>query len=426
MTDTTTEPDGAPRLAVLDILRGIAILGILFMNINDMGGAIWASLGDPRHFGWSDADRTAWWLREVIANGTARCLLEMLFGAGLVILAERTGAARYYRRTLILIGFGLVHVVVLLWPGDILHTYGIAALIAFPLRRLRARWLIAIGLIPALMQLGGGGLGYYQAVQARDAVAAIEARTHAGTPPMSADDKVLNTAYLANRAHARAEAAIAAHVAAEDKARTGSAAAWAKAQWGFFVHIESRGFEMIFVIEAVSVMLIGAGLFKLGVLQGLRSRRTYVAMTLAGYAIGLTLRGIAARETLRFDTAPKISGATQEIARVAMTLGHVGLVNLIVATAIGAWALRPFAAAGRTALSIYILQTIVALWILFPPFGLALYGTLGWAELMATALAIDLVLLIAAILYLRRFTIAPVEWAWRSLAAGERLPWRRA
>ena len=46
------EPDGAPRLAVLDILRGIAILGILFMNINDMGASMEGSGYDARLLGW--------------------------------------------------------------------------------------------------------------------------------------------------------------------------------------------------------------------------------------------------------------------------------------------------------------------------------------------------------------------------------------
>lgn len=423
MTETT-EPDGAPRIPVLDILRGIAILGILFMNINDMGGAIWASLGDPRHFGWSESDRAVWWMREVVANGTARCVLQMLFGAGIVILAKRVSTAHYYRRNLILIGLGLVHVFVLLWPGDILHTYGIAALVAFAFRRLPAHGLIAIGLAPALLQLAGGGIGYHQAVRTHAAATAIETRMRAGTPPTSADNAILNTEYRATVQHARTRARIAANVIAEDRARRGGFGEWARAQWGFFAHIETHGFEPIFVIEAISVMLLGAGLFKLGIMQGSRSRAFYGAMTLAGYVIGVPLRIAGAAETLLIDDAPRLSMATAEVARIAMTIGHVGLVNLFVGTAIGAAASRPFAAAGRTALSIYILQTLIALWVLFPPFGFAFYGRMDWTMLLATALAIDIALLLAAMLYLRRFAIGPVEWAWRSLVEWRALPWR--
>ena len=106
-------------------------------------------------------------------------------------------------------------------------------------------------------------------------------------------------------------------------------------------------------------------------------------------------------------------------------LGHMGLVNLLLATATGAPLLRPFVAAGRTALTVYIAQTLLCLWVLYPPWGFALYGKQGWAALMLTALAIDLALLAGATWWMQDFAIAPVEWAWRSIIAGRRLPFRR-
>jgi len=426
------EPDGAPRIAVLDILRGIAILAILFMNINDMGGSLWASFGDIRHLGWTRADRIAWWLREVVANGTARCMLEMLFGAGMVILTDRAAQAagarvvmkRYYARNLLLFAFGLVHIFILLWPGDILHTYGLAALVAFLFRRLRPRLLLTIGLVAAVMQLAGGGYGYVRATQVRAQVASIEAARAAGRPVTAADRAVLATAATRAAKRAKTKAEDAAKTVAEDKARTGSFASWAAFQWSVVVYFETHGFELLFVWEAASVMLIGAALYRLGILQGARSHAFYVRMMLLGYAIGIPLRVIGAAEQMRFDDAPRTIWATTEIARQAMTLGHIGLVNVLVATLLGARLLRPFVAAGRTALTLYVLQTILCLWILFPPFGLALYGRFGWAGLMGIALAVDVALLWFALVYTRHYSIAPVEWAWRSLLERRWLPWR--
>ena len=108
-----------------------------------------------------------------------------------------------------------------------------------------------------------------------------------------------------------------------------------------------------------------------------------------------------------------------------MTLGHVGLINLLVTTGFGAALLRPFVAAGRTALSIYIAQTMICLWVLYPPFMLALYGKMTWGPLMVTAFLINAILLIGANLWVRRYDIAPVEWAWRSLLERRVLPWRK-
>ncbi len=434
MTDqtiiSTTEPDGAPRIAVLDILRGVAILGILFMNVNDMGQSF--TNPDIRHLGWSGADRIAWWTRAILADGTARALLEMLFGAGMVILTERLARdaddglvrQRYYWRNAVLFAFGIAHMFVLLWPGDILHTYAVAALVAFWFRRLRPRWLITLGLLAAMLQLGGAGFfGVYQPLQARAEVAALTAKREAGTALDKAQTKTLKDAAdtAAKRAKARAEHA--AEVAAEDKARSGSSADWVKAQLAKSVDRLGIG-ELFAIWESAGTMLIGAALFKLGLLQGARSRAFYLRLTLAAYAVALPLRTLGAYESTRFTDAPHVSWATGEFARLATTLGHIGLIQLLLGTMLGARLLRPFVAAGRTALTIYVAQTIAFLWILFPPFGFALYGRLSWMPMMLVSAALDLALLWAANVYVRHFRIAPVEWAWRSIVERRRLPFR--
>lgn len=434
---TAAEPDGAPRIAVLDIMRGIAILGILFMNINDMGASLYASFDDLRHLGWSATDQAAWWLREVLANGTARCLLEMLFGAGMVILTDRAAdkasgwaiMGRYYVRNLILFAFGLVHVFILLWPGDILHTYGIAALVAFLFRRLRPRWLIVIGLSLAVLSLTlGGYFGYYQALQTRAQVAAIQANVTAGKPISAADKKVLANDAKAKKERAKAKAKSKADIAAEDAARSGSGTflSWAAMQWHVIIELEMNFLEILFVWEASSVMLIGAALYKLGILQGRRPRNFYLWLTVIAYAVALPLRiwgGFAL--TAPPGTGPHLAPMAYEVARLTMTLGHVGLINLLVTTGTGAALLRPFVAAGRTALTIYIAQTMICLWVLYPPFMLGLYGKMTWGPLMVTAFVIDAALLLGANWWVRRYDIAPVEWAWRSLIERRALPWRK-
>ncbi len=431
-TTSPAEPDAAPRIAVLDILRGLAILGILFMNVADMGGSIVAASFDVRHLGWSSADRVAWWLREVLVGGTARAMLELLFGAGMVILTDRADrlmddrAVRrsYGSRNLVLFAFGLIHVFVLLWPGDILHTYAIAATIAVLFRRQTARTLLAIGLACALWQLTISGIAYQQTQAERAEAALVATKRDAGTALSPADRRIAALAIERQRAAAVVRADTRAEIAREDEARTGSVATWARAAWRYFVDLQRDGIEALFVWQSASVMLIGAALFKLGILQGGRSRRWYVAAMMAGYPLGLALRIVGAAETIAPDDAPRTIWATYEIARLATALGHLALVNLLVSTATGARLLRPFAAAGRAALTIYIAQTLICLWILFPPFALAWYGRLGWAQLMLVAFAVDLLLLIAAIAWFRRFAIAPVEWAWRSLVETRPLPWR--
>ncbi|OYY66843.1 DUF418 domain-containing protein [Sphingomonas sp. 28-62-11] len=436
------EPDGAPvvapvrtpRVAVVDILRGIAIIGILFMNINDMGQSLYASSDDIRHLGWRPWDQAAWWLREVLANGTARCLLEMLFGVGMVILTDRfaTEASewavlrRYYVRNIVLFLFGVIHMYILLWPGDILHSYGLAALVAVFARSWRPHWLLTLGLSLAFFQLlGGGYFGYYQSVVRKAEIAAIEQRVQAGQKISPADRKLLKKSAENKAERAKDNAESTAQIAAEDKGRSGDTWSWVNTQ---IVVSRDRfpAFMEIFVMwEAAGTMLIGAALFKLGIIQGGRSRHFYRTMTLIAYGIAIPLRTIGAWEQTRFGEGPYLIWFTSEIARLLMTLGHVGLVHLIISSVAGHRLLRPFEAAGKTALSVYIAQTLITLWVLFPPFGFHLYGQLTWAPLMLSAVAINVILLVLANLYMRYLDIGPVEWAWRSLIEWRALPWRR-
>ena len=459
---TAAEPDGAPRLAGIDILRGIAILGILFMNINDMGASFFNWGMNVRRVGWTGADQLAWALREVLADGTARCMLEMLFGVGMMMLTERAATAlgdaverpdgrfrrwlrwtfgpwpvmrAYYWRNFVLFLFGIVHVAVLLWPGDILHTYGIAAMVAFLFRRLGPKTLLAIGLIMALMQLVGSGVSIRSA-QMRIAHAAELRVAVAEHRPLSAKDRKALAA-MDKRLHERARSRDSIeHLLAADNwakaAATGTAASWVKASWAtaafFYLGIggpDAAIMEPLFIWEAASTMLIGAALFRWGIIQGGRSRRFYLMLMTACYAAGLGMRLGRAFEEMLFVEYPSFWYATSEVSRLATTLGHLGLVWLLLGTAWGARLLAPFAAAGRTALSIYVGQTLLCLWLLYPPFALGLFGRQGWMALMLTAAAIDAALLLLANWWVRHFTIAPVEWAWRSIITGRRLPFRK-
>ena len=114
-----TEASFAPvarrdRIDVLDILRGIAILGIFYMNIPFMGNSGSMQENDIRSIGWSGADQTVWSVISIVAEGTQRGLLEMLFGAGMMVLAAKAMepdgpvavADLYIRRNLWLLAFG--------------------------------------------------------------------------------------------------------------------------------------------------------------------------------------------------------------------------------------------------------------------------------------------------------------------------------
>src|SRR5262249_36135454 len=99
---------GRARIDTLDVLRGIAILLIFVLNIPLMGNPLYPFHADPRLLGWSPADQSYWWFQSIALAGTQRGILQLLFGAGAVILLERTMrrdgpvevADLYFRRNL--------------------------------------------------------------------------------------------------------------------------------------------------------------------------------------------------------------------------------------------------------------------------------------------------------------------------------------
>jgi uncharacterized protein len=139
------------RVAAVDVLRGFALLGILAMNIVGFG---WpgAAYGDPtRGGGFQGLDRVIWVFNHLFFEMKMMTLFSMLFGAGLVLMSERSdqrGASLrgvYYRRCLWLLVIGLVHSD-LIWSGDILVMYAECGLVIYLFRHWRPRTLIPVGI----------------------------------------------------------------------------------------------------------------------------------------------------------------------------------------------------------------------------------------------------------------------------------------
>ena len=153
---TQAPVSGADRISQLDVLRGVALLGILVMNMISFGlpGVLYFN---PVALGPLEGlDRIAFLFSEVFANEKFMGLFSVLFGAGVVLFTDRirskgkSEAAWHYRRNGWLILFGLAHAY-LLWNGDILVTYAICSVWLFLFRAWSVRGL----LIAAGVFLGG-------------------------------------------------------------------------------------------------------------------------------------------------------------------------------------------------------------------------------------------------------------------------------
>lgn len=390
------------RYQGMDALRGLAILGIFLINIIGMGGSLHGEEYPPL-LGWSAADQAVWWFQTLFVEGTMRGLLSLLFGAGFVLYLRRLEAddgltpedamVLHYRRAFWLIVFGLFHSYVLMWPGDILFIYGLAALGLYPMREWPSRRLAGAGLIFIAM------------------LAFLMWAPHlvSGPPPPLPDP----AAHAERFAQAWGQ---------ERQQRLGGLAENARKLSAIAVEWNLTPFVIWWVADAFGMMLIGAGLAGRGILQGLADRRTYALMALAGYGVGLPIRLWLGHEAqaLGFLTGPVGVAPGYQLSRCAISLGHVGLFYLAlphVARPLG----DALAAVGRLALTNYIGQTLLGQFVLFPGFALGLFGVFGWAGLFVLAVAAWPVQLFLSRLYLRHYRTGPLEWLWRWLA---RLPER--
>ncbi len=423
---------GRARIEVLDVLRGVAILAIYYMNVTMQASVTTKVMADPRWIGWSPIDKFTWSGVMIVLEGTQRGMLELLFGAGFMVLTARAMrpdgpvaiADLFYRRTLWLLFFGLVNVFVVLWVGDILTVYAIASLFLFPFRLLGPKTLLALGSLFALITAVTGGIEYGGRVAMVAKVERAQA-AQAARRPVAKDDAKALAEWNKKIERRQPNEKMARDLIEERKAHAGGLLPYAAYMWkAWMTFMVGKGVLAMAIVEAFCVMLIGAALWKWRIIQGGRTARFYLMLTLAAYGFGITARAVGVVELLPFLPTAKTIWITQEAARIAVSIGHVALINLAMKSMAGTRVLGPFRAVGRMAFSVYFLEQIIGLHILFAPYGLNLWGRYSHAGQFAIATGVIVVCAIVANVWARAFANGPLEWAWRSLAYWQRQPFR--
>ena len=175
------------------------------------------------------------------------------------------------------------------------------------------------------------------------------------------------------------------------------------------------------------MMLLGMGMYRLGVLSAGNSKKDYLRLTIAGFSIGLLVNCYELYQGVVNDyDAILVTGyfqGTYHFGRVPMTLGWLGLIMLFSQTDILEDFRMRLAAVGRTALSNYLLHSILCL-VLFTGVGFGLVGVLERWQLYVIVVLIWCIQLIISPWWLKRFAFGPAEWLWRSLTYGSKQKWR--
>jgi len=431
MSSQPVAASGDDRIGMLDSMRGIAVLGILLMNITGFG--LPYAYDNPTVWGGNSAiDLAVWRIMALFFEGTMRGLFTLLFGASALLFLQRHGARAgelrpadlYFRRTLWLIVFGLVNGYVLLWSGDVLFYYGIAGLALYVFRNLSPRRLLILAVIFIALQTSISVSEWIDFHETQTLAQAASERLSAGHPLVDGDQEAID-AYAAVQAEFRPERENLEAYVANVRGSYASAFTVLRGDTWF---MQTVFFFRHGIVECFGMMLLGMALLKSGVLTGARPTRVYLAMIVVGYTIGLCVNVAEMRELESGGFSPEAmmnALLTYDLGRIPMTLGHLGLIAIMCRTPWLTNASRVLAAVGQMALTNYLTQSLLCL-LIFTGAGLAWYGQLARHELYYVVAVIWMLQLIWSPLWLRHFRYGPAEWVWRSLTYWRLQPVRRA
>jgi uncharacterized protein len=407
------------RIQSVDVLRGVAVLGILLINIVGLGMPDPAYF-DPSGFGGS----TGWNLRvffinSVLFEGTMRGIFSMLFGAGVILFLSRKEekggglelADLWYRRLILLVLFGIIHAYLFVWPGDILFSYGIIGLLLFPFRKSLPRNMILFaGGIMLLGVVFNQGDLVKSRRQQKHYFEALEMFNRGDSVPYP----VLMDYYGWIEKYAVMKPGLEKKANRVKNMQDGYISAvkeMAKDSYFF----ESEYHYRHNYLDILSMMLLGMAFLKIRIFHAEKSYRFYGFMVLFGYGLGIPVNIWETLTYIRQDfsliTYYELL-RTYDLGRVPTMIGHVGLVMIFCKSGLLRPLLNALSGVGRMALTHYLMQTLLANIVFI---GFAQYGKWQRYELYYLVLGIWIFQIVFSLVWLRYFRFGPLEWIWRSL-----------
>jgi uncharacterized protein len=405
------------RIASLDLIRGVAVLGIVFANIvgfaHPPAAYVWPSALPG---GGTDADRVMWLVQYVLVDHKMRGLFTILFGAGIALFMERAWAQGHnewlqVRRLLWLLVFGAAHFY-FVWDRDILQTYafwGLATLLAV---RKDTSVLFGLGLT---LYLAGTIITFIDAGSSY----------FVATFPDSAAGLVLPE-QLDQLARAESETLLAA---AQEIQRVSVSGYWDAVRFRIF-HETGDNFDLILssYVETPGLILLGMALYRSGFFSGVMDDARLRKWGWIGFGIGVTASALvgfwAYSAGFPLLLTVFVFEGVMMLPRLAFILGLAALLVVGAPRARQGPLGQRLIAAGRMAFSNYLGTSLIMLAI-FPPWGLGLFGTLHRLPLLAIVLAVWTAMLLWSKPWLERYRYGPLEWLWRCLTYWRLFPLKR-
>jgi uncharacterized protein len=388
---------------VLDVLRGVAVGGILLANTFVFFGLFLIPPERAAGFSSHNLDRVIEFVEHVLVEGKFYSIFSFLFGIGFGLQLARGGDAavsRFRRRLRVLLLIGAVHAL-LIWAGDILLLY---ALLGFSMpwfakkdARSLLRWTAGLLATPTILYLAALAAWTISGAQA-----APPGPRGPGVPPE----------------------VFARFVAMG----TGGAADALIGNLLFFVGRWVDLFVSVRFPKVLGMFVLGLWAVRQGIATDLKAHLPRLRRwRAAGLTIGLTANVIAALALLRWPYLPPSLGGllgvvAQAIGFPVLAIGYAS--TIAIAFGHASRLLGVFGPVGRMALTNYLMHSVICVTLSYG-FGLGLWWRIGAATTWLVAIAIIAVQVPLSRWWLANYQYGPAEWVWRRLTYGVPLPMRR-
>jgi uncharacterized protein len=399
------------RIQTLDMLRGIAILGLPLMNMVAFAMPTAAYFNPTVFDGSSALNHFIYSLFNIFANQKFMGLFSLLFGAGIILLAERRKAlgkgtvSGHYSRMFWLFIFGAFHFW-FLWAGDILTLYAVIACLVFPMYKSSTKFLFIITIIALSLSVFLSSNSYVTSVALGPAGKAEILQEFDPTQEYLSKLKQqkLSPSYNTNMLEYRSlflqefEEDIAVDVQ-ENPANDQLA--------------------LSNILKVFGLMTLGMLLYRTGFLTGKRSHTEYQLMAQFGLIIGMsfTLAGLFWNYNNNWEPQAffKYGIMLSSIGSIAMTIAYVALIVLAKQKDFFGKFAPLIENVGRMALTNYLMQSFICIFI-FYGFAFGLYGSLTRLGLIPIIIVMCALQIYFSKYWLSLFVQGPFEWLLRTLS----------
>lgn len=392
------------RVASLDILRGVAVLGILVTTIQSYSMPAAATVNPTAFENLEGVNFYVWLVGHVFGNEKFLAIFSMLFGAGIVLISQKARKERLrsadlqYRRFFWLLIIGLFHAY-LLWYADILVAFAICGFFMFIFRSRKKEFLLRLGiiflLIGSLIQLM---FGYTVPMWEADQFEEVRSKIWLPTNTMVSEEIEFYTSSWERQMLRRGPDAF---------------------------NFQTTIFLLDTFWRVSGLMLLGMFLYKKGVLTAKQSRKYLSKMVVYGLGLGLPLIAIGVMLDFHYDWDFEMSffyfSQLNYWGSVLVAIGYIGIIALMCKISTRGFIPKRLAQVGQMSLTNYLLQSVICTYF-FYGHGLGFFGDLDRSAQGVMVLMLWVFFLGFSAVWLNYFRYGPFEWLWRSLSYGKLQP----